>query len=99
MNNYLRMLWAKLLITWHADPRDAYRTALLLNDKWFLDGRDPNGYMGVAWCFGLFDRPMPPSPVFGKVRRMTSSGARNKFDVDAYVAQVHLCGLWFVVGK
>lgn len=91
------MLWCKLILAWTPDPREAYRTALMLNDKYFLDGRDCNGYMGVAWCFGALDRPMPPSPVLGKVRRMSSGGARGKMDVDAYIAQVRplLCvGGW-----
>ncbi len=89
MNNYMRMLWAKGILAWTAEgPREAYRRTLLLNDKWFLDGRDCNGYLGVAWCFGMYDRPMPHGPVFGIVRRMTTSGARAKQDVDAYIAQV-----------
>lgn len=92
-NPYLptpRLGRCKSIIAWTAEgPREAYRRSLFLNDKYFLDGRDCNGYMGVAWCFGLYDRPMPGfSPIFGKVRRMTANGVRAKQDVGAYICQV-----------
>lgn len=62
------------------------RTAIVLNDRYELDGRDPNGYAGIAWSVGgVHDRPWPPRPVFGKVRCMSYGGARKKFDVDAFV--------------
>lgn len=80
----MRMYWGKMILAWSADPREAFDTALWLNDRYALDGRDPNGWAGVAWCFGLHDRPWPPRPVFGTVRSMVAAGLRRKFDVDAY---------------
>ncbi|HUW69911.1 MAG TPA: deoxyribodipyrimidine photo-lyase [bacterium] len=84
IHNYMRMYWGKMILAWSADPREAFDTALWLNDRYALDGRDPNGWAGVAWCFGLHDRPWPPRPVFGTVRSMVAAGLRRKFDVDAY---------------
>jgi deoxyribodipyrimidine photo-lyase len=66
----------------------AYRFAVHLNDKYELDGRDPNGYAGVAWCFGKHDRPWKERPVFGKIRYMNDRGLRRKFDADLYVKRV-----------
>ena len=69
LHNYLRMLWGKKVIEWSASPAEAYRTLEHLNNKYALDGRDPNSYTGILWCFGLFDRPWPPErPVLGSVR-------------------------------
>ncbi len=84
MHNYMRMYWGKRLIEWTRTPEDAYRIALYLNNKYELDGRDANGFTGVAWCFGKHDRAWPTHSIFGKVRRMTASGLRRKFDSDAY---------------
>ncbi len=84
IHGYMRMYWGKRLIEW-LEPEAAYETALRLNDKYQLDGRDPNGCAGVAWCFGKHDRPWAPGPHFGTVRRMTLSGLRRKFDLDAYL--------------
>ncbi len=84
MHNYMRMYWGKRLLEWTRTPEDAYRIALYLNNKYELDGRDANGFTGVAWCFGKHDRAWPTHPVFGKVRMMTASGLRRKFDADAY---------------
>lgn len=84
MHNYMRMYWGKMILAWSADPREAFVTALWLNDRYAIDGRDPNGWAGVAWCFGLHDRPWPRRPVFGTVRSMVASGLRRKFDADAY---------------
>ncbi len=84
IHNYMRMYWGKTLLAWSATPREAFATALRLNDRYALDGRDPNGWAGVAWCFGLHDRPWPSRPVFGTVRSMTVSGLKKKFDADAY---------------
>lgn len=66
----------------------AYRTTLHLNNKYFLDGRDPNSFANVAWIFGLHDRPWAERPVFGKVRYMNANGLRRKFDMDAYIDAV-----------
>ncbi|MBL8966036.1 MAG: deoxyribodipyrimidine photo-lyase [Spirochaetaceae bacterium] len=84
IHNYMRMYWGKMILAWSADPRVAFRTAIELNDRLALDGRDPNGWAGVAWCFGLHDRPWPERPVFGLVRAMAASGLERRFDVRAY---------------
>jgi deoxyribodipyrimidine photo-lyase len=67
LHNYLRMYWCKQLLRWAPSPAEAYQAAVMMNDKYFLDGRDPNGYIGIAWCFGQHDTPFPERPVFGKV--------------------------------
>ena len=84
IHNYMRMYWGKKILEWSADPREAYGTALYLNDRYALDGRDPNGYAGVAWCFGRHDRPWAGRAVFGTVRYMNAAGLRRKFDADVY---------------
>ncbi len=88
MHGYMRMYWGKKILEWSASPRQAFRTALRLNNRYELDGRDPNGFAGVAWCFGKHDRPWGRRPVFGTVRSMTEGGLRRKFDADAYVRKV-----------
>ncbi|WP_428561754.1 MAG: deoxyribodipyrimidine photo-lyase [Solidesulfovibrio sp. DCME] len=86
MHGYMRMYWAKKILEWSATPRQALDTALFLNDRYGLDGRDPNGETGVLWSVGgLHDRPWASRPVFGQVRYMNERGCRRKFDVDAYV--------------
>lgn len=88
MPGYLRMYWAKKILEWSATPAAAVRTAVYLNDKYELDGRDPNGYVGILWSIGgLHDRPWGERPVFGKVRYMSYNGARSKFDVANLVAR------------
>ncbi|HEY8040751.1 MAG TPA: hypothetical protein VIF15_13190 [Polyangiaceae bacterium] len=84
---YARMLWGKLPLSWMRRPEDAHAALVHLNDRWALDGRDPGGYAGVAWCFGLHDRPWPERPIFGAVRTMTSASARRKLDFEDYVAR------------
>ena len=86
IHNYLRMLWGKLVITWTKKPADAHATLVYLNDKYALDGRDPDGYTNIGWCFGLHDRPWPERAVFGTVRSMTSRSTAQKFDLDGYLA-------------
>ncbi len=88
MHNYMRMYWGKKILEWTATPEKAFRIALYLNNKYELDGRDPNSFAGVAWCFGKHDRPWPERPVFGKVRYMSASGLRRKFDMAEYVRNV-----------
>lgn len=66
-------------------PEEAFETALFLNNKYELDGRDPNGFVGVAWCFGRHDRPWTERPVFGTIRYMNANGLHRKFDIQAYV--------------
>jgi deoxyribodipyrimidine photo-lyase len=85
MHNYMRMYWGKRLIEWHEDPEDAFDRTLILNNKYFLDGRDANSFAGVAWCFGKHDRPWPERKVFGKVRYMNAAGLKRKFDIEEYV--------------
>ena len=85
MHNYMRMYWGKKIIEWTNTPEYAYSTALYLNNKYFLDGRDPNSYANVAWLFGLHDRAWAERDVFGKVRYMNASGLESKFDIDSYV--------------
>jgi deoxyribodipyrimidine photo-lyase len=89
IHNYLRMLWGKKVLEWSASPAEAYRTLEHLNNKYALDGRDPNSWTGILWCFGLFDRPWPPErPVFGSVRYMSSENTARKFDLEPYYAYV-----------
>ncbi|MFW5812015.1 MAG: deoxyribodipyrimidine photolyase, partial [Alkalispirochaetaceae bacterium] len=86
MHGYMRMYWGKKILEWSESPRDAFANALYLNNKYELDGRDPNGFTGVAWCFGKHDRGWPERQVFGKVRYMNANGLRRKFKgIDAYV--------------
>ena len=92
MQGYMRMYWGKKILEWSATPEEAFETAVCLNDRYELDGRDPNGYAGIAWCFGTHDRPWKERPVFGMVRYMNESGLRRKFDVDAYVEKVRSYG-------
>jgi len=88
MHNYMRMYWGKKILEWCRTPEHAFRTALYLNNKYFLDGRDANSYANVGWCFGLHDRGWPEREIFGKVRYMNARGLERKFDMDAYVEQV-----------
>jgi deoxyribodipyrimidine photo-lyase len=88
MHGYMRMYWGKKIIEWSATPEAAFQTALRLNNVYQLDGRDPNSFAGVAWCFGKHDRPWKERPVFGQVRWMSQDGLRRKFDMEAYVERV-----------
>lgn len=84
MHGYMRMYWGKKILEWTGDPEEAYKSALCLNNKYELDGRDPNGFAGVAWCFGKHDRPWGSRPVFGTVRYMSANGLKRKFDAGRY---------------
>ncbi|HOX28583.1 MAG TPA: deoxyribodipyrimidine photo-lyase [bacterium] len=87
MHGYMRMYWGKKILEWSETPEQAMRTAIYLNDKYELDGRDPNGYAGIAWCVGgVHDRPWPERKVFGKIRFMNWKGCASKFDVEKYIA-------------
>jgi len=86
MHNYMRMYWGKKILEWTPSPQDAFTTALAINNRYFLDGRDAASFANVAWCFGLHDRAWPERPIFGKVRYMNDAGLRRKFDIDRYVA-------------
>ena len=89
MHNYMRMYWGKKILEWSASPRKAFETTLALNNKYFLDGRDPNSYAGVGWIYGLHDRAWFEREIFGKVRYMAASGLERKCDIDAYVEKVN----------
>lgn len=92
MHGYLRMYWAKKILEWARTPDQAFDIAVRLNDRYELDGRDPNGYTGVAWAIGgKHDRPWAPArPVFGTIRYMNYNGCARKFDVKAYIRRVEL---------
>jgi deoxyribodipyrimidine photo-lyase len=93
MHGYLRMYWAKKILEWSPSPQEALRIAIDLNDKYELDGRDPNGYAGVAWSIGgVHDRPWFERPIFGTIRYMSASGCRKKFDVDRYIQHIERLG-------
>jgi deoxyribodipyrimidine photo-lyase len=89
MPGYLRMYWAKKILEWTESPDEAMQIALYLNDRYSLDGRDPNGYAGIAWSLGgVHDRAWGERPVFGKIRYMSYRGSRSKFNVDTYVERI-----------
>ncbi len=88
MHGYMRMYWGKKVIEWTNTPQYAYRMLVYLNDKYELDGRDPNGYAGIAWCFGKHDQPWAERKIFGKVRYMSADGLKRKFDMDGYVRKI-----------
>ncbi|MBS3817065.1 MAG: deoxyribodipyrimidine photo-lyase [Candidatus Thermoplasmatota archaeon] len=88
MHGYMRMYWGKKILEWSETPEEAYETALYLNNKYELDGRDPNGFAGVAWCFGKHDQGWKEREVYGKVRYMNANGLERKFDIDSYVKLV-----------
>ena len=88
MHNYMRMYWGKKILEWRRTPAEAYRIAVALNDKYELDGRDPNGYAGVAWSIvGKFDRPWFERPVFGLIRYMSGGSTGRKFDSRRYIEE------------
>ncbi len=88
MHGYMRMYWGKKILEWSRTPEEAFETAISLNDKYELDGRDPNGFAGVAWCFGKHDRPWSGRPIFGNIRYMNETGLKRKFDADRYVRTI-----------
>jgi deoxyribodipyrimidine photo-lyase len=93
MHGYLRMYWAKKILEWSKTPEDAMNTAIYLNDRYGLDGRDPNGYTGIAWSIGgIHDRAWGERNVFGKIRYMNLNGCRRKFDVDLYIEIINRLG-------
>lgn len=85
IHNYLRMLWGKKILEWSASPEEALSTMLHLNNKYALDGRDPNSYSGIFWILGRYDRGWPERAIYGKVRSMSSDSTRRKVDVSEYV--------------
>jgi len=88
MHNYMRMYWGKKVLEWSPNPATDFETLIGLNNRYFLDGRDPSSFAGVAWIFGLHDRAWPERAVFGKVRSMTAAGLERKCDIRAYAAKV-----------
>lgn len=88
MQGYMRMYWGKKILEWTPNPAQALKIALELNNRYELDGRDPNTYAGVAWCFGKHDRAWGERPVYGKVRYMSAKGLERKFDIEVYVREV-----------
>ena len=89
MHGYMRMYWAKKILEWTSAPAEALQTVIHLNDKYELDGRDPNGYTGAAWSIGgVHDRPWFERPIFGKIRYMNFNGLKSKFSIDEYIAKV-----------
>jgi deoxyribodipyrimidine photo-lyase len=88
MHGYLRMYWAKKILEWSPSPEDAMATAIRLNDRYQLDGRDPNGYAGIAWSIGgMHDRAWGERPIFGKIRYMNYKGCLRKFNVAEYISR------------
>ncbi len=88
MQNYLRMLWAKKLLEWSKSPEDALGLAIDLNNRYAVDGRDPNSYSGIFWSFGRYDRPWAPErPIFGVIRYMSSANTKKKLDLKGYLGR------------
>ncbi len=89
LHGYMRMYWAKKILEWTQSPEEALQCAIYLNDKYSIDGRDANGYTGIAWSIGgIHDRAWAERPIFGKIRYMNRNGCRRKFDVDGYIEKV-----------
>ena len=86
IHGYMRMYWAKKILEWSVSPKEALKTAIYLNDKYSVDGGDPNGYVGILWSIaGLHDRPWVERSVYGTTRYMNAAGLRRKFDLDTYI--------------
>jgi deoxyribodipyrimidine photo-lyase len=86
LHNYIRMVWGKNILAWSRTPEQALKRMIALNDRWALDGRDPNSYSGILWCLGRYDRAWGPErPVFGKIRYMTSANTQRKLRCKAYL--------------
>jgi len=87
IHNYLRMLWGKKILEWSSAPREALEIMLDLNNRYALDGRDPNSVSGIFWVLGRYDRGWPERPIYGTVRSMSSDSTRRKVDVTGYLAR------------
>jgi deoxyribodipyrimidine photo-lyase len=86
IHNYLRMLWGKKILEWSATPQDSLAVMIELNNRFALDGRDPNSYSGIFWILGRYDRAWGPErPIFGKIRYMSSDNTARKLDVTKYL--------------
>jgi len=88
IHGYYRMYWGKKVIEWSGSHAEALATLVYLNDRWALDGRDPNGYTNILWCLGLHDRPWGERPIFGMIRYMGLDGMKRKTGVDAYLREI-----------
>jgi deoxyribodipyrimidine photo-lyase len=89
MHSYMRMYWCKKIIEWSKTYEEAFKTAIELNNYYFTDGLTPNGYCGVAWCFGKHDRAWTERDIFGKLRYMNANGLKRKFAIDDYVEKMN----------
>lgn len=90
MHGYLRMYWAKKILEWSPNPQEAIKKAIYLNDKYELDGRDPNGYVGILWSIGgLHDRPFFERPIYGLIRYMSKKSIEKKYNVKGYINYVN----------
>ena len=86
IHNYLRMLWGKKILEWTKSPEEAAEVMIELNNRYALDGCDPNSYSGIYWCLGRYDRAWGPErPIFGKIRYMTSENTARKYSVRNYI--------------
>ena len=92
MNGYMRMYWGKKILEWSETPETAYQAALYLNNRYSLDGRDPNSFAGIAWCFGKHDRPWKERAVLGTLRYMNAAGLDRKFDMARYLEKIGKLG-------
>jgi len=88
MHNYMRMYWGKKILEWSVTPQEGFQRTLELNNKYLLDGRDPNSYAGVGWIYGVHDRAWAERLIFGKIRYMSASGLERKCDIAAYTKKV-----------
>ncbi len=88
MHTYMRMYWGKKILQWRPKPEDAFDLTLKLNNKYAIDGRDPNSYAGVGWIYGLHDQAWKERAIFGKIRYMARSGLERKFDMPGYLAKI-----------
>jgi deoxyribodipyrimidine photo-lyase len=96
LQNYLRMLWGKKVLEWSRSPEEALATLIHLNDRYAVDGRDPNSYAGITWCFGQYDRPWAPErPIFGVVRYMSSDNTVRKLRLKEYLRRFADPGVLF----
>ena len=93
IHGYYRMYWAKKIIEWSPNYEEALQLMIRLHDVYALDGRDPNTYTNILWCFGLHDRPWVERPVFGQLRYMSFDGMKRKTDINAYVREIALLEL------
>jgi deoxyribodipyrimidine photo-lyase len=88
IHGYYRMYWGKKIIEWAHSHQEALETMIYIHDRYALDGRDPNTYTGILWCFGLHDRPWQKRPVFGSIRYMSFDGMKRKTAVDDYIREI-----------